>query len=456
MADFATIRRLARSGSAQRAWTAFCSAGHDARTDDAAVLTLKGRLLKDLAMRASGDERLALLRKAAEAYSAASQLTDDSYPRINAATLVYLRGDAATAASLAADLLDLLDKGQHGAETPYWLGATRAEALLLLGRTIDAQKALADAVALAPRAREDRAATLRQFRRILAQLDADASWLADFALPPVMHFRGPIGIVGAAAEQAIVDAVTGVAPALAYGALAAGTDIVAAEAAIAAGAELHVVLPSDVETFRAGSVAPLGGEWGERFDRLVDRADSIETLAEAGGLTPAAVRLADDMAMGLAVAEAIACDGTPVMLRARWSGSADAPLLSAPHQLLTVSLDNRSDASAVPLSGADLPCLAIDHGGEADHHVIPLADIAGLPASLAAGDVVDAYVPDADAAAIAPRLTALRQAADPDHILLSRPAALLMVAQCAGARPTLAGMIDGPEGPMQVYDLDGR
>ena len=455
MAERAIIRRLARSGAVRRAWDAFCAAGFDRRSDDCGLLTLKGRLLKDLAMRASGDERIVLLRRAAEAYSAASQLTDDSYPRINAATLVHMRGDGKTAASLAADLLDLLDKGQHGAETPYWLGATRAEALLLMGRTDAARQALADAVALAPRAREDRAATLRQFRRILSFNDADASWLADFALPPVMHFRGPIGIVGTAAERAIVDAVTDVGPALAYGALAAGTDIVAAEAAIACGAELHVVLPSDVESFRTGSVAPLGGDWGARFDRLIERADSLETLAEAGGLSPAAVRLADDMAMGLAVTEAIACDSTPVMLRARWSGADDVALLSAPHRLLTVALDNRSDASAVPLSGADLPCLAIDHGGEAEHDVVPLSAIVDIPASLVAGDVVDAYVP-ASNAPISPRLTALRQAADPDHILLSRPAALLIVAQCAGARPALAGMIDGPEGPMEVYDLNGR
>lgn len=455
MTERAIIRRLARSGSAQRAWDAFCRAGFDSVPGDAGVLTLKGRLLKDLAMRASGDDRIALLRRAAEAYSAASLLTNDSYPRINAATLVYLRGDRATAAALAADLLDLLDAGQHGAETPYWLGATRAEALLLMNRKAESQGALADAVRLAPRAREDRAATLRQFRRILAIDESDSAWLAEFALPPVMHFRGPIGIVGETAERAIVDAVAGVAPLLAYGALAAGTDIVAAEAALAAGAELHVVLPSDIDSFRAGSVEPLGGDWTARFDRLVERADGLETLNEAGGLTPAAVRLADDMAMGLAVAEAVACDSEPVMLRARWSGAADVPLLSAPHRLLAVALDSRSDASAAPLSGVELPCFAIDHGGEEEHEVVPLAAIADLPASLAPGDVVDAYVPAGDAG-ISPRLTALRQVADPAHILLSRPAALLMVAQCAGARPALAGVIDGPEGPMEVYDLDGR
>jgi tetratricopeptide (TPR) repeat protein len=455
MTERAIIRRLARSGSAQRAWEAFCAAGYDSASADAGLLTLKGRLLKDLAMRASGDERIALLRRAAEAYSAASVLTEDSYPRINAATLVYLRGDRPTAARLAADLLELLDQGRHGAETPYWRGATRAEALLLMGRIADAREALAQAVALAPKAREDRAATLRQFRRILSHDDADSSWLADFALPPVMHFRGPMGIVGDEAERAIVEAVRGIGPAMAYGALAAGTDIVAAEAAVAGGAELHVVLPSDTERFRAGSVEPLGGDWATRFDRLLERADGLEILEEEGGLTPASVRLADDMAMGLAVAEAIACDSEPVMLRARWSGADDVPLLAAPHRLLTVTLDQRSDARAVPLSGPDTPWCTVDHCGESDHEQIALSAISGLPGRVSPGDVVDIHVatePDS----ISPRLTGLRQVADPEHILLSRPAALLVIAQCEGARPTLAGVIDGPAGPLEVYDLDGR
>lgn len=453
MADFAIIRRLARNGSALRAWEAFCAGGHDRVIGHERTLTLKGRLLKDLAMRASGDARIAYLRQAAEAYSAASSLTEDSYPRINAATLVYLRGDHAAAAALADDLLHLLNEGRHGAETPYWLGATRAEALLLLGRQHDARNALKAAVAQAPGAREDRAATLRQFRRIIAHDGGDDSWLAEFALPPVMHFRGPIGIVGRETEEAITDAVHAIAPAIAYGALAAGTDIVAAEAALAMGAELHVMLPSDLEEFRTGSVAPLGGDWSLRFDRLIDKAVSLETLDEAGGLTIAAVRLADDMAMGLAVSEAMACDSVPAMLRARRAGADDIPLLAAPHRLVTVDLDSRAQGSAIPLAGPEQPTFAIGKLADSDFDEQPLAALTDLPDRLQPGDAMDAFVP-AFKDSYPPRLSAIQQVADGQHILLSRPAALLVVAQCAGYRPVLAGVCNGPYGPLEVYDLD--
>jgi hypothetical protein len=453
MTDLAAIRRLARSGAAQRAWDAFCAAGHDQRKDDPGLLTLKGRLLKDLAIRASNGDRTLLLRRAAEAYSAASAFSDDSYPRINAATLVYLRGDRATAAAMASDLLSLLDEGRHGAETPYWLAATRAEALLLMGRISDAQSALSAGIALAPRAREDRAATLRQFRRILAASDADDSWLAQFALPPVMHFRGPMAIVSGAAETAISQAVQDIAPALAFGALAAGTDIVAAEAALELGAEIHVVLPSDIDSFRNGSVVPLGSSWDARFDRLIDAAHSLETLDEAGGLTMAAVRLADDMAMGLAVCEAIANDSHPVMLRARWAGGADAPLLGAPHRLVTVDLDARSDASAQVLAGPSAPVFALVSQEDATLRIVPVDEAQSLASYWQPGDVIDAYVPDSADDVDSPRLAGLAMVAAGDRVLLSRPAAMIAIAQCAGFRPVLAGSANGPAGAMDVFEI---
>ncbi len=448
-----TIRRLARGGAARRAWEAFCEAGLDARSDNPGLLTLKGRLVKDLAMRASGDERTLLLRRAAEAYSGASAFSDDSYPRINAATLVYLRGDRETAAALASDLLDLLDMGRHGAETPYWLAATRAEALLLIGRVAEARDVLSAGIALAPDAREDRAATLRQFRHILAESESDDGWLAQFALPPVMHFRGPMAIVSGAAEAAISQAVREIAPALAFGALAAGTDIVAAETALALGAEIHVVLPSDIDSFRAGSVVPLGDGWDARFDNLLDAAHSLETLHEAGGLTMAAVRLADDMAMGLAVCEAMASDSKPVMLRARRAGGTDAPLLGAPHRLVTVDLDTRSDASAQALAGPAEPVFALVSHDDTPLRLVAVDDAQSLPTHWRPGDVIDAYVPDGIDDVDPPRLAGLSMVAADDRVLLSRPAAMIAIAQCAGFRPVMAGSINGPAGVMDVYEI---
>ncbi len=455
MTVLSPIRRLARSGATNRAWAAFVAAGLDAVSDQERVLTLKGRLLKDRAFAAPDDaERLALLRAAAEAYSAAAALTNDSYPRINAASLVYLRGDRAAAATLAADLLAMIDAGQHGGETPYWLEATRAEALLLIGRTADARLALARAVALAPHARKDRAATLRQFRRLLETSGTDASWLADFALPPVIHFRGPMALLDKAGAEQLTQAVRDIAPGMAFGALAAGSDIVAAEAAIACGAELHVLLPCAPEQFLALSVIPFGAEWAKRFDRLMGLAMQVEWLGEAGGLTNAAVRLAEDMAMGLAVDEAQSADIEPVLLRARWQDGDNSPDLYATTHQVVVDLARPANPPVSLLPGPDQPMLLIHRQGAATPLRVSVSELNPLTELLQAGDCIDAFVPDAAGAELmSPRLAAMRNLADGNAVLASRPAALLVQAHCPGCRPVLAGSATAAIGQFDLFDI---
>ena len=51
---------------------------------------------------------------------------------------------------------------------------------------------------------------------------------------------------------------------------AAGGDIIFAESACEIGAEVHLLLPFDVETFAEMSVAPSGGDWVSRFQMLRD------------------------------------------------------------------------------------------------------------------------------------------------------------------------------------------
>ena len=453
MADTGIIRSLARGGATQQAWDAFVAAGHADRVDDPALLTLHGRLLKDRAALADGAERQALLRAAAEAYGAAARIDDATYPRINAATLVFLRGDRAAAATLARDVLAMIDSGEHAPETPYWIGATRAEALLLLGRPGDAQRALADAVANAPAAREDRAATLRQFRRILAASGSDDSWLDPFRVPPVMHFRGPMAVVDPADEAAIRAAVAAISPAFAVGALAAGTDIVAAEAALAAGAELHVLLPADPARFRRDSVCQCGADWAERFDRLLAAASGVEILDEPGGLTSAAVWLADDMAMGLAVAQAQSLDGRPAMLRARWAGTGQKPDLPVPHDPWLVDLHGDAPGvAAVDLPGPLEPALWIaPPGGGAATRFSLRAAAAQLP-SLPPGTLVDVAV-SLPGSGEPCRLTALRQLVRPHAVIGSRSAALVMAARVPRLCAVLAGEVASAAGPVEVHDL---
>jgi hypothetical protein len=61
-------------------------------------------------------------------------------------------------------------------------------------------------------------------------------------------------------------------PRLAIGSAAAGADLLAAEAALEAGARVEILLAGDKGRFRSESVEDKGPPWPERFDRLLSSA----------------------------------------------------------------------------------------------------------------------------------------------------------------------------------------
>ncbi|MBC2651893.1 hypothetical protein H7F50_08055 [Novosphingobium flavum] len=303
-ATLARIVTVARAGSLTHALALFRAAGFDRADHDPAALAVAGRLAKDQALRAPAAERPALLARAAAAYAAADALAPQPYTRINQATLTWLAGDRAAGEDLARAVLAWLDTGNHPPETPYWLAATRAEALLLLGDRAAAGQWLGQAIARQPDAWEDQAATLRQLGLILVAQGTDAGWLDAYRPGRVIHFGGHLGIAdtAAAALGTRVEAVLAEQRVIAgHGALAAGADLVVAAALLARGAELHVVLPTAPESFVAQSVAPYGGFWVELYRRVADAATSLQGVTTLGGdYQPLANRLAADVAMGAA------------------------------------------------------------------------------------------------------------------------------------------------------------
>lgn len=307
-ASLPAIITAARAGALDHAWALFEAGGYDARPQDAAALAVKGRLLKDRARRLSPDMGPSSFAAAAAAYTAADAIAPQPYTRINVATLTLLGGDASAAASQAADLLAWIDRQSAITETPYFIAATRAEALLLTGDVSQADAMLARAIACDPDGWEDHAATLRQLAMIVAATGGDRRWLDQHRPPMSLHFAGHLGI---AAERVsslrhAVDAVLAEhRVGFGFGALAAGADLVIAEALIAAGAALHVVLPTSVDAFVAQSVAPYGGDWAARFDRCLAAAASLQTVTGVRGpYEPLATGLAADVAMGSAVLNA--------------------------------------------------------------------------------------------------------------------------------------------------------
>ena len=363
---------LARAGALDHAWHAFGAAGYDACEDDPAALTVKGRLLKDRALRASGEARRAFYLQSAEAYRRSAALRPGTYALINAATLSLLSGRADQAAEIAREVLDHVARAPDEPETPYWRAATEAEALLLLGRTEEARAALETAVAAAPRAWEDHASTLRQFLAIHEATGADPAWLDVLRRPRSLCYSAG----SPAGEDASLEAFGREVDALlaaehvefAHGGLAAGTDLVVAERLLDKGAELHAVLPSDVATFAARFVDPFGAGWRRRFDEALASAESVELVRPLGEApAPEQVALAQEIALGGARLHAERLMVETVYLAIGESASTPSGVrtlrLASPSE---VQSSFGESAGAAASSSIALLALAVGDGGQAD------------------------------------------------------------------------------------------
>ncbi len=143
----------------------------------------------------------------------------------------------------------------------------------------------------------------------------DPEVLGALSGPGVVHYCGHRIGVGerprfAAEAEAVVarridEVVERHAAGYAYGSLASGADILWAEALLAAGAELHVVLPFARAEFVEESVAPAGTDWVERFDRCLESAASVRFATDdAYRGDEVLFRYGSELAMGLALLRA--------------------------------------------------------------------------------------------------------------------------------------------------------
>jgi len=283
------------------------------------ALSLQGRLLKDRALKSEGARRGLFFQRAEEAYLRSAEGRRATYPLINAATIAFLNGRRAQAERLARWTLDLLASGDHEPETAYWLGATWAEALLLLGDVAQSRARLEQAVAGTPAAWEDHAATIRQLQFILERIGAPLDLFDHLRPPASLYYAGLIDLADSEEEvRALIRAAFDeIRPGFVVGALAAGADILIAETALERNAQLHVVLPAAPHVFRAVSVAPFGDDWARRFDRVIEAADAVDTMEGVGTLSAAAVGLGDEIAMGLAIRRGRTLASPAIALRVR-------------------------------------------------------------------------------------------------------------------------------------------
>lgn len=247
-------------------------------TEDA--IALKGRLLKDLAVRANGTEQVELFRQSSQAYHQANQLSDGYFSGINAATTSFLAGDMGQACELAAAIARRSDVAEP---QDYFAAASGAEAMLVCGEVEQAT-----ALYAAARRRPDAspgmvASTARQVRLIADKLsisdDQRQALLVAMRPTPVIHFCGHMFLAGWQAEEDIASAIRAILDEqdvlIAYGPLACGADILIAEEILTRGGELHVVLPFAEEDFLKTSVQVGGSEWLDRYDKAREAASSV-------------------------------------------------------------------------------------------------------------------------------------------------------------------------------------
>ncbi len=312
------IIAAARGGAIDHAWSMFRAGGFDRLDGDPAALVVKGRLLKEKALRAVGDMRAHHFAEAAAAYAEADRIQPQPYSRANVAALALLAGNVEHGRAMAADLLAWLEREPDFPETPYHIFAARAEALLVQGDTAGAEQALNDAIAREPAAWEDHALTLHQMERIAAAQGLAVPWLARYQPPRSLHYVCRIGADDHAAEALRPDIDRLLAAeriGFAFGGLNAGAEIVVAEQVLRHGAELHVILPTDAAQFAQQSVARFGGNWVDRFGDCLRAATSVRAATHvSGAYEPLAALLSADLAMGAAVLNAERLASEPIQL----------------------------------------------------------------------------------------------------------------------------------------------
>jgi len=285
------VLALSRAGSLDFALSEYARYGLGDIRHHEDIMGLGGRLYKDLYLSHQGAQAREYARLSAEQYEDAFRDTGGYYSGINAATMSRLAGMPKEVVDLQArKILDILStEDEVSDEEIYFIEATRAEAYLLLGDIERARAALRRALDYDPLNYTAHASTLKQFRMLGRAEGKELPWLSEFDPPRAMHFAGHIfgrdgdvkdvSVLTAEQEEELFSTVSNIIQendiGLGYGALAAGADILIAEALLEEGGELHVILPIDQKKFVEASVKPFGDHWMKRFKDCLNKASTV-------------------------------------------------------------------------------------------------------------------------------------------------------------------------------------
>lgn len=252
------------------------------------TVSLMGRIFKDRWARETEPEAAdRWMEQALDYYTRASAIdAEDAFPLINRAFCAAMLGRSADVEEVASEVLRLL----QGKEQDYYGLASMAEAHALRGDPETAEYFYRKAFKAGRNRTRDLARTRRQARWIGSKLYQDAHHFdACFPIPDILVFAGHIvdapdrpsprfpPQVVPSAGLLLRKQLARLRTQVVCASIAAGADILVAEAALERGCALHLFLPWNAEDFEKTSVAP---EWRSRYLRLIDAATSVRLLSK--------------------------------------------------------------------------------------------------------------------------------------------------------------------------------
>lgn len=290
---YQAVLALARSGATERAEELYAAYTlQDTESED--ISSLGARIAKDRFFDGGTQADKADASRAARLYQDVFEKSGGYYPAINAATMWFFAGEAANCRKMAALALERSETGEPDESTQarYWRTATQAEAALLLGDLDRSRASIAEAAGYLDGDYSAAASTRVQLLRICAAKKLDTELLGPLKPPGVIFFSGHMiappggpGQFAAKSEDMVRKRIDELLEAydvgFGFGSLACGSDILFAESLLARGAEVHSVIPFDLEEFKDVSVRRGGPGWEDRMNVCLARATSV-TQATTG------------------------------------------------------------------------------------------------------------------------------------------------------------------------------